>query len=127
MATEKLQLYKCEVCGNLVQVILSGAGELVCCGQPMKLQSIQHDKSETGEKHAPIVEFRENDRFVQVKSHPMLPEHYIMGVYIETKNGGQLHRFQPGDTPKATFTLADGDEFVAAYEYCNLHGLWKSE
>ena len=49
----------------------------------------------------------------------MLPEHYIMGVYIETKNGGQLHRFQPGDTPKATFTLADGDEFVAAYEYCN--------
>ena len=59
--------------------------------------------------------------------HPMLPEHYIMGVYIETKNGGQLHRFQPGDTTKATFTLADGDEFVAAYEYCNLHGLWKSE
>ena len=127
MATEKLQLYKCEVCGNLVQVILSGAGELVCCGQPMKLQSIQHDKSETGEKHAPIVEFRENDRFVQVKSHPMLPEHYIMGVYIETKNGGQLHKFQPGDTPKATFTLADGDEFVAAYEYCNLHGLWKDK
>ena len=59
--------------------------------------------------------------------HPMLPEHYIMGVYIETKNGGQLHKFQPGDTPKATFTLADGDEFVAAYEYCNLHGLWKDK
>lgn len=81
----KLQLYKCEVCGNLVQVILSGAGELVCCGQPMKLQSIQHDKSETGEKHAPIVEFRENDRFVQVKSHPMLPEHYIQFIEIYKK------------------------------------------
>ena len=86
MATEKLQLYKCEVCGNLVQVILSGAGELVCCGQPMKLQSIQHDKSETGEKHAPIVEFRENDRFVQVKSHPMLPEHYIQFIEIYKKD-----------------------------------------
>jgi len=59
--------------------------------------------------------------------HPMLPEHYIMGVYIETKNGGQLHKFAPGDKPEAVFMLADGDEFIAAYEYCNLHGLWKSE
>ena len=50
-----------------------------------------------------------------------------MGVYIETKNGGQLHKFQPGDKPEAIFTLADGDELVAAYEYCNLHGLWKAE
>ena len=51
----------------------------------------------------------------------MLPEHYIMGVYIETKNGGQLHKFAPGDKPEAVFMLADGDEFIAAYEYCNLH------
>ena len=81
------------------------------------------------EKHVPVVTQDGNQVSVAVSSveHPMLPEHYIMGVYIETKNGGQLHRFQPGDTPKATFTLADGDEFVAAYEYCNLHGLWKSE
>ena len=72
------------------------------------------------EKHVPVVTQDGNKVSVAVSSveHPMLPE---------TKNGGQLHRFQPGDTPKATFTLADGDEFVAAYEYCNLHGLWKSE
>ena len=81
------------------------------------------------EKHVPVVTQEGNKITVAVSSveHPMLPEHYIMGVYIETKNGGQLHKFQPGDTPKATFTLADGDEFVAAYEYCNLHGLWKDK
>ena len=81
------------------------------------------------EKHVPVVTQEGNKITVAVSSveHPMLPEHYIMGVYIETKNGGQLHKFQPGDTPRATFTLADGDEFVAAYEYCNLHGLWKDK
>lgn len=81
------------------------------------------------EKHLPVVTQEGNQITVIVSSveHPMLPEHYIMGVYIETKNGGQLYKFQPGDTPKAVFTLADGDEFLAAYEYCNLHGLWKAE
>ena len=64
MSTEKLQLYKCEICGNLVQVILNGAGELVCCGQSMKLQIPQHDKTEIGEKHAPKTEFRDNKKFV---------------------------------------------------------------
>ena len=64
MSTEKLQLYKCEICGNLVQVILNGAGELVCCGQPMKLQIPQHDKTEIGEKHAPKTEFRDNKKLI---------------------------------------------------------------
>ena len=81
------------------------------------------------EKHLPVVTQEGNKITVAVSSveHPMLPEHYIMGVYIETKNGGQLHKFAPGDKPEAVFMLADGDEFIAAYEYCNLHGLWKSE
>lgn len=81
------------------------------------------------EKHVPVVTQEGRTVTVSVSSveHPMLPEHYIMGVYIETKNGGQLHKFQPGDKPTAVFTLADEDEFVAAYEYCNLHGLWKSD
>lgn len=124
MATEKLQLYKCEVCGNLVQVILSGAGELVCCGQPMKLQSIHHDKSETGEKHAPIVEFRENDRFVQVKSHPMLPEHYIQFIEIYKKDKSELHLkyLNPGDI--AEFNITCLPEEIDAIEFCNIHGLW---
>ena len=80
------------------------------------------------EKHVPIVTQEGNKITIAVSSveHPMLPEHYIMGVYIETKNGGQLHKFAPGDKPKAVFTLTEGDEFITAYEYCNLHGLWKS-
>ncbi len=81
-----------------------------------------------GEKHVPQVTKNGNMVTVEVGSvaHPMLPEHYIMGVYIETKKGGQLHKFQPGDEPKVSFILAEGDELVAAYEYCNLHGLWVS-
>ena len=91
--------------------------------------SVSNTTDAAVEKHLPVVTQEENKITVAVSSveHPMLPEHYIMGVYIETKNGGQLHKFAPGDKPEAVFMLADGDEFIAAYEYCNLHGLWKSE
>ena len=104
---------------------LFGPGESV-----ENLKSLKANTTDAAvEKHVPVVTQEGNKITVVVSSveHPMLPEHYIMGVYIETKNGGQLHKFQPGDKPEATFTLADGDEFVAAYEYCNLHGLWKAE
>lgn len=82
-----------------------------------------------GEKHVPVITKNGREITVEVGSiaHPMMEEHYIMGVYIETKNGGQLHKFQPGADPKAKFTLAEDDELIAAYEYCNLHGLWKAE
>lgn len=82
-----------------------------------------------GEKHVPQITKNGQEVIVEVGSvaHPMLEEHYIQGVYIETKKGGQLHRFQPGDEPKAVFTLAEDDELIAAYEHCNLHGLWKAE
>lgn len=82
-----------------------------------------------GEKHVPQVTKNGRELVVEIGSvaHPMLEEHYIMGVYVETTNGGQLHKFKPGDEPRAVFTLKDGEEFVAAYEYCNLHGLWKTE
>lgn len=82
-----------------------------------------------GEKHVPQVTKNGKEIIVEVGSvaHPMLEAHYIMGVYVETTNGGQLQRFKPGDEPRAVFTLKDGEEFVAAYEYCNLHGLWKTE
>ena len=101
-------------------------------GAGSSLENIKGLKANTTdaavEKHLPVVTQEGNKITVAVSSveHPMLPEHYIMGVYIETKNGGQLHKFAPGDKPEAVFTLADGDEFIAAYEYCNLHGLWKS-
>lgn len=124
MSTEKLQLYKCNVCGNLVQVVLSGAGELVCCGEPMKLQTIQHDKSEIGEKHAPILEFRENERYVQVKSHPMLPEHYIQFIEIYKKDKSELHLKYLNPNEVAEFNITCMPEDIGAIEFCNIHGLW---
>lgn len=81
------------------------------------------------EKHVPVVTIKENLIEVSVGSvaHPMLEEHYITGIYIETKYGFQFKKLAPGDEPKAEFLLTDGDEFIAAYEYCNLHGLWKKD
>ncbi|HIW21660.1 MAG TPA: desulfoferrodoxin [Candidatus Dorea intestinavium] len=79
------------------------------------------------EKHVPVVKQEGNKVEVVVGStlHPMTEEHYITAIYIETKNGGQYRALKAGDEPKAVFTIEDGDEFVAAYEYCNIHGLWK--
>ena len=81
------------------------------------------------EKHVPVVTIKENLIEVSVGSvaHPMLEEHYITGIYIETKYGFQFKKLAPGDEPKAEFLLTDGDELIAAYEYCNLHGLWKKD
>lgn len=81
------------------------------------------------EKHAPVVSIDGSHVIVKVGSvaHPMLEEHYITGIYIETKSGGQFAALKPGDEPRADFVLKEGDEFIAAYEYCNLHGLWKAE
>ena len=124
MPTEKVEFYKCNICGNLVQVILSGAGELVCCGQKMNLQIPQHDSNELGEKHAPKLEFRENKKFVQVMSHPMLPEHYIEFIEVFNKNKTELHLkyLEPYETPEFDITYTDDD--IEAVEFCNIHGLW---
>lgn len=80
------------------------------------------------EKHVPVVTVngKEVEVYVGSVTHPMVEEHFITGIYIETKMGGQYRRLAPGEEPKAVFTLSDGDEFIAAYEYCNLHGLWKA-
>lgn len=80
------------------------------------------------EKHVPVVTTAGNKVHVVVGSvaHPMLEEHYITGIYIETKLGGQYKALNPGDKPEADFLLSDGDECLAAYEYCNIHGLWKA-
>ncbi len=124
MSTEKLQLYKCNICGNLVQVIEPGAGELVCCGEAMQLLAIQHDSSEMGEKHAPKIEFRENKKFVQVISHPMAMEHYIQFIEVYKKDKSELHLkyFKPNDVPEFDISYTDDD--IEAVEHCNIHGLW---
>ncbi len=124
---EKTKFFKCEHCGNLVGMIHSSGINMICCGDKMTELKANTSDGAT-EKHVPIIKKDGNKVTVEVGSvpHPMLPEHYIQWIYIETKNGGQRKALEPGMEPKATFTLID-DEIVAAYEYCNLHGLWKAD
>ena len=122
--TKKLQIYKCKVCGNIVEVLHEGAGELVCCGQPMILRE-ENTVDAAKEKHVPVVEKTTGGVKVKVGSvaHPMEEKHYI--EWIEIISDGKAYRqfLKSGDAPEATFDIEAGD--VTAREYCNLHGLWK--
>jgi len=123
--TELKQVYKCNVCGNIVEVLHAGAGELVCCGQPMQLLQ-ENTVDAATEKHVPVVEKTENGIKVKVGSepHPMEEKHYI--EWIEVIADGRIYRkfLSPGDAPEAEFQITA--ENITAREYCNLHGLWKS-
>ena len=123
---KKLQVYKCMVCGNIVEVLHGGAGELVCCGQPMELLDEKTADAAT-EKHVPVIEKIDSGVKVKVGSvpHPMEDKHYI--EWIELLADGRAYRqfLNPGDAPEAVFTI-EADS-VSAREYCNVHGLWKGE
>ncbi len=123
--TEKLQIYKCEVCGNIVEVLHEGAGELVCCGQPMILRE-ENTVDAAKEKHVPVVEKTTGGSKVKVGSvaHPMEEKHYI--EWIEVIADGKAYRqfLKPGEAPEAVFNIEAGE--VTAREYCSLHGLWKA-
>ena len=122
------RFYLCERCGNIVGLINNGGGQLVCCGQKMtKLEAGAIEASH--EKHIPVAEVCGNTVKVSVGSviHPMSEEHHIAWIYLETTKGGQRRRLSPADAPIAEFALSDGEVAVAAYAYCNLHGLWKVE
>jgi superoxide reductase len=122
--TELLQIYKCDVCGNIVEMVHTGAGELVCCGQPMKL-FVENTVDAAKEKHVPVKEAVAGGLQVKVGSvaHPMEEKHYI--EWIEIVADGQTFRkfLKPGEAPEAVFPVQG--EWTAR-EYCNLHGLWKA-
>jgi len=124
--TERLQIYKCEVCGNVVEVLHEGVGHLVCCGQPMKLV-IENTVDASREKHVPVVEKTKEGVKVKVGSvaHPMEAKHYI--EWIEIIADGKAYRqfLKPGDAPEATFQIQAKE--ITAREYCNIHGLWRSQ
>lgn len=121
---ERLQIYKCEVCGNIVEVLHEGKGELVCCGQPMKL-FVENTVDAAREKHVPVVEKTAGTFKVKVGSvpHPMEEEHYIEWVEIIVDGKAYRQFLKPGGSPEATFDIKA--EKVSAREYCNLHGLWR--
>ena len=122
--TKKLQVYKCEVCGNIIEVLHEGQGELVCCNEPMKLMEEKTAEMAT-EKHVPVVEKTSDGIKVTVGSvpHPMQDEHLI--EWIELLADGKVFRqfLTPGAKPEAVFSIQAGT--VSAREHCNVHGLWK--
>jgi superoxide reductase len=121
-----LEIYKCAVCGNIVEVLHAGDGELVCCGQPMQLFK-ENTVDAAKEKHVPVIEKTANGYKVKVGSvaHPMEEKHWI--EWIELIADGKVYRqaLAPGQAPEAEFCIQATK--VAAREYCNLHGLWKVE
>lgn len=123
--TKSLQIYKCEVCGNIVEIIHEGVGQLVCCNQPMKLYE-ENIVDASKEKHVPVIEKIEGGYKVKVGSvpHPMEEKHYI--EWIELVADGKAYRefLKPGQAPEAIFKIEASQ--VTAREYCNLHGLWRS-
>jgi len=122
--TAKLRVYKCDICGNIVEMIHEGEGELVCCGEPMRLIT-ENTTDAAKEKHVPVIEQTDHGIKVAVGSvpHPMEPDHYI--EWVEVLVNGKAYRqfLEPGQAPEATFCIAG--EGLVAREYCNKHGLWK--
>ena len=124
--TAKLEIYKCELCGNIVEVLHGGAGELVCCGQPMaKLEEKTADSST--EKHVPVIEKLDDGYKVTVGSvpHPMADEHFIEWIEIQFDDKVGRKYLKPGAAPEAEFKGVDAAS-ITAREFCNVHGLWKS-
>lgn len=120
------EIYKCELCGNIVEVLHTGAGELVCCGQAMGL--IPEKTSDVGEeKHVPVIEKKDGDTIIKIGevAHPMEADHYIEWVEVKTPHGKVGKKFlKPGDSTEIDFHTKE--DVVEVRAYCNIHGLWKS-
>ena len=127
----ELKLYRCAHCGNIIFKVVDKGVPVMCCGQKME-ELVPNTTDGALEKHVPVVEKTPHGSgsSVTVKvgsvEHPMLPEHYIEWIALETQQGSQIKHLKPGEKPQAVFALAEGDQAEAAYAYCNLHGLWKA-
>lgn len=120
------KIYKCPICGNVVEVLYDGGGELVCCGRPMELMSGKEE--EGNEKHLPLIEETESGYKVKVGlvEHPMEDSHYVMWIELTVDGVNSKVFLGPGQKPEAEFKVAKGEK-VSAREYCNVHGLWEAE
>lgn len=125
--TKKNEIYKCQVCTNVVEVYHEGVGELFCCGKPMALL-VPGTVDASLEKHVPVIEKLENGYLVKIGAveHPMIPEHYIEFIEIMTDDGRVGRKYlKPGDKPEAVFYCKS--KLVSAREFCNIHGLWETK
>ncbi|HHX57139.1 MAG TPA: desulfoferrodoxin [Clostridiales bacterium] len=125
--SENQKFFICSHCGNIVGLIQEAGVPMICCGEKME-ELVPNTVDAAQEKHVPVVTVDGNTVKVEIGSveHPMVDEHYIQWIYLQTEKGGQRKSLKPGDKPSATFALVD-DKAVAAFEYCNLHGLWKAD
>ena len=124
--TKLREIYKCEICGNIVEIVHTGGGSLVCCNEEMKLLEEKNDDSSV-EKHVPYIEKTMSGILVKIgqkQNHPMTDEHYIEWIQVISDGVAYRKFLKPGDKPEAEFSI-EADN-VSAREYCNMHGLWKS-
>jgi len=122
-----VKFYRCNHCGNIIEKVFDTGVPVVCCGEKMT-ELVPNTSDGAGEKHVPVVEVNGNDVVVRVGEvdHPMIPAHFIQWIYVQTNLGGMRKDLTPDVGPTASFKLAEGESVVAVYEYCNLHGLWKT-
>ena len=120
----KLQFFKCEHCGNVAVKLFDEGPALFCCGQQMT-ELVPDSVDASVEKHVPVVEITDDIKVkIGAEEHPMIDTHWITMIVLETNRGFQYVNLEPGDKPEAQFTLAPGENPVAVYDYCNIHGLW---
>ena len=122
----EMKFYRCSHCGQIIAIVKKTGVPVICCGEPMK-EIVPGTVDASLEKHVPVFEVKGGKVFVTVGAgpQPMLPEHYIEWVSIQTKLGNQRKELKPGDEPKVCFAVCEGDEVEAVYAFCNLHSLWK--
>ena len=123
-----MKFYVCKHCGNIIAYAYKSGVKVVCCGEEMQ-EMVPGAVDASKEKHVPVISVAGNIVTVKVGAvdHPMEEKHYITFIALETRNGNQRKVLKPGDAPVANFALIPGDQVIAAYEHCNLHGLWKAE
>jgi superoxide reductase len=121
------KFYVCKHCGNMVNMLHDSGVKMICCGDEMT-ELVANTTDAAVEKHVPVITVKDDIVTVTVGSvpHPMTPEHKIVWIYLQTEKGEQLNCVDTQDVAETTFKLTDGDKIIAAFEYCNLHGLWKA-
>ena len=124
--TEKFEIYKCNICGNVAQILLNGVGELVCCGENMEHLVLQYEEDKVGEKHVPEFVDENGKKFIRLSKHPMIEEHYIQFIEVLSKDKTEMRLKYLYPNQKAEFDITNFDA-SEAIELCNIHKLWRSK